>query len=123
MPASPERRIAESVPSERSPGEPDATLRAAVLDAIRTVRDPEIPLNLVDLGLIYDVRIGAEGRVDIEMTLTTPACPVAGALPAQVQNVVALVPGVSVVLVSLVWSPPWTMERMTQEAKLEVGLL
>jgi FeS assembly SUF system protein len=100
-----------------------SALKAEVMEALRTVRDPEIPVNLVDLGLIYDLRVAPDGVVNIEMTLTTPACPVAGSLPGQVQHVVSLVPGVSVVLVKLVWSPPWTRDRMTDEARLELGLL
>jgi FeS assembly SUF system protein len=98
-------------------------LAAEVMEAIRTVRDPELPVNLDDLGLIYDLMVRQDGLVYIEMTLTTPACPVAGSLPGQVQNVVSLVPGVSVVLVNLVWSPPWTRDRMSETAKLELGLL
>jgi len=101
----------------------DAALAAEVLEAIKTVRDPEIPVNLVDLGLIYRLAAGRAGVVRIEMTLTTPACPVAGSLPGQVQQVVSMVPGVNVVLVRLVWSPPWTRERMSEEARLELGLL
>ena len=103
--------------------EGNPALAAEVMDAIRTVRDPELPVNLVDLGLIYDLMVRRDGLVHIDMTLTTPACPVAGSLPGQVQSAVALVPGVSVVLVNLVWSPPWTRDRMTEEAKLEFGLL
>lgn len=102
-------------------GNPELELE--VMEAIRTVRDPELPVNLVDLGLIYDVMVRKDGLVYLEMTLTTPACPVAGSLPGQVQNVVSLVPGVSVVLVKLVWSPPWTRDRMSESAKLELGLL
>jgi FeS assembly SUF system protein len=98
-------------------------LAAEVMEAIRTVRDPELPVNLDDLGLIYDLMVRQDGLVYIEMTLTTPACPVAGSLPGQVQTVVSLVPGVSVVLVSLVWSPPWTRDRMSEAARLELGLL
>jgi FeS assembly SUF system protein len=101
----------------------DPALRAEVLEALKTVRDPEIPVNLVDLGLIYKLTLTQAGIVDIEMTLTTPACPVAGSLPAQVQNIVSLVPGVNVVLVRLVWDPPWTKDRMTEEAQLELGLM
>ncbi len=101
----------------------DPGLRAEVLEALKTVRDPEIPVNLVDLGLIYKLTLNRAGIVDIEMTLTTPACPVAGSLPAQVKNIVSLVPGVNVVLVRLVWDPPWTQDRMTEEAQLELGLM
>src|SRR5258708_30664387 len=97
----------------------DKLLEAEVMAALRTVRDPELPVNLVDLGLIYDVMVRRDGLVYIEMTLTTPACPVAGSLPGQVQNIVSLVPGVSVVLVALVWSPSWTPDRMTKSAKLD----
>ena len=98
-------------------------IRADVFAAIKTVRDPEIPVDLVELGLIYDVAIRDDGVVSIEMTLTTPACPAAGALPAEVQNKVALVPGVAAVLVKLVWSPPWTRDRMSEAARLELGLI
>jgi FeS assembly SUF system protein len=109
---------------ERPPADAgDKLLEAEVMAALRTVRDPELPVNLVDLGLIYDVMVRRDGLVYIEMTLTTPACPVAGSLPGQVQNIVSLVPGVSVVLVALVWSPAWTRDRMTEVAKLELGLL
>ncbi len=87
------------------------------------MRDPEIPANLVDLGLIYDLVVTADGRVYVEMTLTTPACPVAGSLPGEVERVLRAVPGVSDVAVKLVWTPPWTQERMSEEARLELGLL
>ncbi len=109
---------------ERPPADAgDPILSAAVMEAIRTVRDPELPVNLVDLGLIYDLMVRQDGLVYIEMTLTTPACPVAGSLPGQLQHIVSLVPGVSVVLVNLVWSPTWTRDRMSEAAKLELGLL
>jgi FeS assembly SUF system protein len=106
-----------------APDEGNPALQAEVMEALSTVRDPELPVNLVDLGLIYDVMVRRDGLVYIEMTLTTPACPVAGSLPGQVQNIVSLVPGVSVVLLNLVWSPPWTRDRMSESAKLELGLL
>ncbi len=106
-----------------APDEGNPALEAAVLDALRSVRDPEIPVNLGDLGLIYELMVRRDGLVYIEMTLTTPACPVAGTLPQQLPHIVSLVPGVSVVLVKLVWSPAWTRDRMSQEAKLELGLL
>jgi FeS assembly SUF system protein len=101
----------------------DPALRAEVMESLKTVRDPEIPVNLVDLGLIYSLKLNQAGVVHIEMTLTTPACPVAGSLPGQVQHIVSLVPGVNVVLVDLVWTPVWTRDRMTDEAQLELGLL
>jgi FeS assembly SUF system protein len=101
----------------------DPALQERVLEAMRTVYDPEIPVNLVDLGLIYDLVVRKDGAVYIEMTLTTPACPVAGSLPGQVEEVVKAVEGVKDVRVKLVWSPPWSRDRMTEEAKLELGLL
>ena len=101
----------------------DAALQEQVIEAIKTVRDPEIPVNLVDLGLIYDLVVNRDGTVYVEMTLTTPACPVAGSLPGQVQSAVAGVPGVQDARVKLVWTPPWTKDRMSEEAKLELGLM
>jgi FeS assembly SUF system protein len=105
------------------PDEGDPALREQVLEALKTVRDPEIPVNLVDLGLIYELIVNKDGVVYIEMTLTTPACPVAGALPGQVRDAVSAVPGVQDVRVKLVWTPPWDKNRMSEEAKLELGLI
>src|SRR5437868_11847284 len=104
--------------------EPDAgdpELQQRVLDALKTVRDPEIPVNLVDLGLIYELIVRRDGTVYVEMTLTTPACPVAGALPDQVQEAVVAVAGVKDARVKLVWTPPWSQDRMSEEARLELG--
>ncbi len=114
-------RLAEVKRPEMDEGNP--ALAEAVYEALKSVRDPEIPVNLVDLGLIYEIAAREDGLVYIEMTLTTPACPVAGSLPGQVQQTAASVPGASIVLVKLVWTPPWTQDRMTPEAKLELGLL
>lgn len=105
------------------PGESDPALTERVVEALKTVRDPEIPINLVDLGLIYELIVNRDGTVYVEMTLTTPSCPVAGALPGEVQQAIAAVEGVEDVRVKLVWSPPWDRDRMTEEAKLELGLL
>jgi len=114
-------RLPQVTRPEMDEGNPE--LVEAVYAALKSVRDPEIPVNLVDLGLIYEVAARKDGLVYIEMTLTTPACPVAGSLPGQVQQTAASVPGASIVLVKLVWSPTWTQDRMTDEAKLELGLL
>jgi len=103
--------------------ETNEELLPRVLDALKTVRDPEIPVNLVDLGLIYELIVNRDGTVYVEMTLTTPACPVAGALPGQVKDAVAGVDGVTDARVKLVWTPTWTMDRMSEEAKLELGML
>ena len=105
------------------PGEPDPELMERVLEAMKTVRDPEIPVNLVDLGLIYELLVNRDGTVYVEMTLTTPACPSAAALPGQVKEAIAAVEGVQDARVKVVWNPPWTQDRMSEEAKLELGLL
>jgi FeS assembly SUF system protein len=101
----------------------DPELMPRVLEALKTVRDPEIPVNLVDLGLIYELIANKDGIVYVEMTLTAPSCPVAGALPDQVRDAIAEVEGVNDVRVKLVWSPPWDKDRMSEEAKLELGLI
>ncbi len=103
--------------------EGNPALQERVLEALKTVRDPEIPVDIVELGLIYDLVVRQDGVVYVEMTLTTPACPVAGAMPGEVQQAVASVEGVTNARVKLVWSPPWTQDRMTEEARLELGLL
>jgi FeS assembly SUF system protein len=104
-------------------GEDDPALMAPVLEALKTVRDPEIPVNLVELGLIYELIVKKGGIVYVEMTLTTPACPVAANMPGEVEEAIRLVPGVTDVRVKLVWSPPWTQDLMSDEARLELGLL
>ncbi len=88
-----------------------------VTAALQKVFDPEIPVNIYDLGLVYAISIADDGRTDIQMTLTTPSCPVAGLLPAQVARAAAAVPGVGEVDVFLVWDPPWTPERMSEVAQ------
>lgn len=105
------------------PDEGDPILQSRVLAALKTVRDPEIPVNLVDLGLIYELLVRKDGTVYVEMTLTAPSCPVAGALPGQVQQAIAGVDGVNDARVKLVWTPPWSQSLMSEEAKLELGLL
>ena len=96
-------------------------IEAEVMEALREVYDPEIPVNIYDLGLIYDVEVDEFGFVEIDMTLTSPACPVAGSLPGEVENKVRNVPGVSDVHLELVWEPAWSMDRMSEDAKLELG--
>jgi FeS assembly SUF system protein len=95
--------------------------RGAVLEALQTVHDPEIPVNIYDLGLIYRLDIAANGDVTIEMTLTAPGCPVAGEMPGEVARTVAAVPGVGEVEVRLVWEPGWTKDKMSDDAKLALG--
>lgn len=98
----------------------DDALRDRIIDAIRTVRDPEIPVNIWELGLIYEIRIDDHGGVHIDMTLTTPNCPVAELIPQQVEQAVSAVEGVSGVAVDLVWNPEWTPDRMSEAAQLEL---
>lgn len=98
-------------------------LRERIVDALKSVYDPEIPLNIYDLGLIYGFTIEAGGHVEVQMTLTAPACPVAGMLVTEVARKVGEVEGVAKSHVELVWDPPWTKDRMTEAALLELGLL
>ena len=97
-------------------------LKDRVIAALRTVYDPEIPVNIYDLGLVYGLDVAPDGAVRIRMTLTSPACPVAGTLPAGVREKVAAVEGVTAVAVELVWNPPWSKERMSDAARLQLGL-
>jgi FeS assembly SUF system protein len=97
-------------------------LHEAVIAALKGVYDPEIPVNIYDLGLIYNVAIDESGHADVQMTLTTPGCPVAQTFPGTVEQAVNQVPGISDCAVELVWEPPWTQERMTEAARLELGL-
>ena len=106
--------------------EPDpaasSDLRERVIEALRTVFDPEIPVNIYDLGLVYDVIVDTNGSVGIRMTLTAPACPAAQYLPGQVKKAVEAVPGVTGANVDIVWDPPWTRDRMSDAAKLQLGI-
>ena len=119
----PETPPPETEGVERPEGEDDPALLQPVLEALRTVSDPEIPVNIVELGLIYELVAKQGGVVYVEMTLTTPACPVAQSMPGEVEAAVRGVPGVNEVRVKLVWSPPWDRDRMSEEAKLELGLM
>lgn len=103
------------------PGEGD-TLEDRVVAALRDIFDPEIPVNIYDLGLIYNIEID-EGHVVVTMTLTTPHCPVAESMPGEVELRVMSVPGVATAEVNLVWTPPWDPQKMSDEAKLELGML
>lgn len=120
-----EREI-EAAPDDAPVNTGVDALRDRVIAAIRDVYDPEVPVNIYDMGLIYgiDLVAGATGtRVEIRMTLTSPACPVAGSLPGEVEDVVRSVDGIEDCAVTLVWDPPWDIDCLTDEAKLEFGLL
>src|ERR1700745_1114372 len=119
----PEPAAAETDVERPEGGEDDASLMAPVLEALKTVRDPEIPMDLVELGLIYELIVKKGGTVYVEMTLTPPACAVAARRPGEVERPIRAVPGVSDVRVKLVWTPPWGPELMSDEARLELGML
>jgi len=104
------------------PAQDPEDLEAGVIDALKTVFDPEIPVNIYELGLVYEVDVSAEGKAMVKMTLTSPACPVAGSLPGEVQQRVAGVTGIQDVQVDLVWDPPWGPEKMSEAAKLTLGI-
>ena len=109
-------------PAEPAQGEPEGDLYEAVVAALKEIYDPEIPVNIYDLGLIYNVEING-GHALVTMTLTTPHCPVAESMPGEVELRVGSVPGVGDAEVNLVWDPPWGPDKMTDEARLELGML
>jgi FeS assembly SUF system protein len=93
-----------------------------VVAAIKTCFDPEIPVNIYELGLIYGIEVDAVGNVSLKMTLTSPACPAAGSLPPEVESKIRSIPGVNDVKVELVWDPPWDKDRMSEAARLQLGI-
>jgi FeS assembly SUF system protein len=115
-----------SARADAAPTVPDATttdaLKPKIVDAISTVYDPEIPVNIWELGLIYDIAVDQAGVASIRMTLTAPGCPAAQSLPVEVAEKVKAVPGVSDANVEIVWEPPWSKDRMSDAAKLQLGM-
>jgi FeS assembly SUF system protein len=99
-----------------------ANLETPIIEALHTCFDPEIPVDIYELGLVYGIDIQPSGEVNIRMTLTSPGCPVAGSLPGEVEQKVRSVPGVTDATVELVWDPPWCMEKMSEAAKLKLGM-
>jgi len=98
-------------------------MKGEIVEAIRTIFDPEIPVNIYELGLIYDIDVSQQADIEVRMTLTSPGCPVAGTLPPDVKAKIETIAGVGDVTVDVVWDPPWNMDMMTEEAKLELGLM
>ena len=102
---------------------PDAqALEAAIVEALQTVYDPEIPVSIYELGLIYDIAIDGDAQVAITMTLTAPGCPVADILPVEIEEKVRAVPGVAAARVEITWDPPWSPDMMSEAARLELGM-
>ncbi|MDX3910787.1 MAG: SUF system Fe-S cluster assembly protein [Sphingobium sp.] len=110
-------------PAEPAQGEPGGSVYDGIIEALKDIYDPEIPVNIYDLGLIYGVDVTDDGHAVVTMTLTTPHCPVAESMPAEVELRVGAVPGVGDAEVNLVWDPPWDPAKMSDEAKLELGML
>ncbi len=104
-------------------GEPGGDVYEGIIATLKEIYDPEIPVNIYDLGLIYGVDVTEDGHAVVTMTLTTPHCPVAESMPAEVELRVGAVPGVGTVDVNLIWDPPWDPQKMSDEAKLELGML
>ena len=110
-------------PSGVEAGEPGGSVYDGIIEALKEIYDPEIPVNIYDLGLIYGVDVTGDGHAVVTMTLTTPHCPVAESMPGEVELRVGSVPGVGMAEVNLVWDPPWDPQKMSDEAKLELGML
>jgi len=110
-------------PQQAADGEPGGALYENVIQALKEIFDPEIPVNIYDLGLIYGVDVTDDGDVAVVMTLTTPHCPVAESMPGEVELRVSAVPGVRDAQVEITWNPPWDPSKMTDEARLELGML
>jgi FeS assembly SUF system protein len=113
----------ESQPAPPAGLEPQPDLRERVIEALQSCFDPEIPVNIYELGLVYSIDVSPQGEVAIVMTLTSPACPVAGSLPPEVEAKVRAVPGVTNARVDVVWDPPWTPEKMSEAAKLMLNMM
>lgn len=119
---------AQNAPPDSGEVEPRLSISEAiqmqdkVVEVLRTCYDPEIPVNIYDLGLIYEIKAERSGEVNIRMTLTAPTCPVAGTLPPEVETKVKEIPGVTGAKVEVVWEPPWDMTKMSEAAKLQLGL-
>jgi FeS assembly SUF system protein len=115
--------LSQQAAAEPPAAAPGGDLYEAVIDALKEIYDPEIPVNIYDLGLIYNVEITPEHHARVQMTLTTPHCPVAESMPGEVELRVGSVPGIGQAEVELVWDPPWDPQKMSDEAKLELGML
>jgi FeS assembly SUF system protein len=120
---SPANEVSESTADIASDPAKTDEIRPKVIEALKSVFDPEIPINIYEMGLIYDVIVDASGQVGVKMTLTAPACPAAQSLPVEVRDKTLLVEGVTGAKVEVVWDPPWDRDRMSDAAKLQLGML
>lgn len=120
--SSPANELSESIADIVPDPARMADVRPLVIDAMKTVFDPEIPVNIYEMGLIYDVLVDRDGQVGIRMTLTAPACPAAQSLPVEVRDKARAVPGVTSARVEIVWEPTWTKDLMSEAAKLQLGM-
>jgi FeS assembly SUF system protein len=121
-PAAPDQSGAQETAGLTNDAARSAELRPSIIGALSKVFDPEIPVNIYELGLVYDIIVTADSIVGIRMTLTAPACPAAQFLPVEVRNRIAEIPGVTDVKVDIVWDPPWDRDRMSDAAKLQLGM-
>jgi len=101
----------------------ETIIEAQVIEALRSCFDPEIPVNIYEMGLVYDLKISPEGAATIQMTLTSPHCPAAQSLPAEIEAKVRAVPGVTDVKIDIVWDPPWDISKMSEAARLQLGMM
>ena len=113
----------DNTPESDTAGLKERILEQQIIETLCTIYDPEIPVDIYELGLIYAIKVTPQSEVEILMTLTSPACPVAGTLPIEVENKIAAIPGVKDVDVEVVWEPPYSMEMMSEAARLQLGLL
>jgi FeS assembly SUF system protein len=116
------KETAMDEPSQDMQNTDPADLENGIVEALKTVYDPEIPVNIYELGLIYDIDLQEGGAVHVKMTLTSPACPVAGSLPGEVQTKIEAVPGVTSAEIELVWDPSWNPSMMSEAARLQLGM-
>jgi len=118
-----EEQSNQQQPADKSQSVSSDEIKEKVIAVLRTVYDPEIPVDIYELGLVYDIDVKPSGAVDLKMTLTSPMCPVAESLPPEVESKIGKVSGVTEASVEVVWDPPWTMEMMSEAAKLQLGML
>ena len=118
-----EEEVSESQPTETSPAASGEGIKEKIIGVLRTIYDPEIPVDIYELGLVYDIDVKSSGVAEVKMTLTSPMCPVAESLPPEVESKIGKVPGVTKASVEVVWDPTWTADMMSEAAKLELGML